>query len=50
MLENIKNDENSGISDGSIDFETFSFIYMFIEFPKIDFTDNKKEKEKNIND
>jgi len=44
ILQNIKNDENSGISDGSIDFETFSFIYMFIDFPKIDFTDEKKDK------
>ena len=31
ILENIKIDESSGISDGSIDFETFSYIYMFIE-------------------
>lgn len=38
ILENIKNDEDSGISDGSIDFETFSYIYMFIDFPKINFT------------
>lgn len=48
ILENLKNDENSGISDGSIDFETFSFIYMFIDFPRIDFTDEKKEKKKDL--
>ena len=46
ILDNIKIDESSGISDGSIDFETFSYIYMFIDFPKINFTDEKKEKIK----